>query len=118
MLRVWHSDINLKETRLPTLASWYISYHFYKAGLASGYSNFSKEELVENAKKDLKALNTIVGGKKFLFSDTTPCDYDFALFGNIAQIFYGQVEPLSQYLKSIWVFVEIETDSFCLFNLS
>lgn len=98
LLRFWHSDKNLKENRLPLLGSWIFSYKVYKSGIASGYSRYSKEDLIENSKKDLKALNTLIGNKKFIFSDNKPSDMDFAVFGNIAQIIYNNIEPLNQFI--------------------
>jgi hypothetical protein len=72
----------------------------YLASLKSGYGKFSKNDLIENVKKDLKAVDTIIGNKKYLFSDSKPCDSDFAVFGHIAQIIYCDMEPLHQYLIS------------------
>ena len=94
----------MSSLHLPRLVVWIFSYKVFKAGQYAGYSNFSKIDLIENAKKDLLALNTLVGNKKFLFSDTTPCDSDFALFGNISQIEYNNMEPLKEFLHSKTLF--------------
>lgn len=60
--------------------------------------------MIENFKKDLKAVDTIIGNKKYLFSDSKPCDTDFAVFGHIAQIIHCDMEPYHQYLISYYSF--------------
>jgi hypothetical protein len=52
------------------------------------------------AKKDLSTLNTLIGKKKFLLSDSNPCDTDFAVFGLVAQIKYNDSGVLNHYLTS------------------
>jgi hypothetical protein len=99
--RFWYSDITKKETRLPTFAIWMFGYRIYRLGKTSGALSVPKYELYENGKKDLTALNVLVGKKKYLFSDSKPCDTDFALFGLCAQFLYNEVGPLHFHLKSI-----------------
>jgi hypothetical protein len=100
LLRFWHSDKNLKEMQLPKTSTWIFPYKIYKAGKHANYSVHTKEDLIENGKKDLRALNELVGPKKFLFSDDEPCVSDFAVFGDVAQIIFYNMEPLNQFLLS------------------
>lgn len=55
--------------------------------------------MYEIGRKDLKALNDIIGEKKFLFGDDA-CDVDAATFGVLAQIVYHDRGPLNDYLIS------------------
>ena len=49
---------------------------------------------------DMKALDIMVGNKKFVFSDKEPSDVDFVIFGMFAQILYNDRGPFNAYLKS------------------
>lgn len=59
-----------------------------------------KEELYESGRKDLQAINQLIGPKKFLFSDTHPCDTDFSVFGTCIQFKLTEKGPLHHYLMS------------------
>jgi hypothetical protein len=105
--RFWYSDKTRKETGLPRLAIWAFSYRVYRVGMTNGFLRIPREELYENGKKDLHALNVLIGKKRFLFSDTQPCDADFAVFGLCAQFLYNEQGPLHYYMKSMIAFFKL-----------
>ncbi|XP_070539809.1 failed axon connections homolog isoform X2 [Ptychodera flava] len=49
-----------------------------------GIGRHTEQELFSIVKKDLRALSTFLGEKKFLFGNE-PCEYDCAIFGQLAQ---------------------------------
>jgi hypothetical protein len=100
LYRFWHNKNGQKEMNLPLLSFWYFRYRVYKSGLYTGYGLLSERELIESAQRDLKAINTLIGNKKFLFSDSQPCDTDFAIFGLTAQIKFNDRAILNRYLNS------------------
>jgi hypothetical protein len=81
------------------MSYWFFSYRVYTQCYYNGFARFTKEELYEIAKKDLRSLNDLIGNKKFLFSDTKPCDVDFSIFGVCSQIKYNDLGPLNQFLN-------------------
>ena len=99
--RFWFSQTTQKDTGLPFMSIWYFGYRVFRAGWYAGYGRYSKEELMTIGRKDLDALNTLIGSKKYLFSDTNPCDADFSIFGVCAQFFHTDSGPLNLYLRSI-----------------
>ncbi|TKR69912.1 hypothetical protein L596_022003 [Steinernema carpocapsae] len=52
-----------------------------------GYGRFSQEELKNVLRRDLEAIDAILGDKKFLFGDK-PVTPDFTLFGHLATAYY------------------------------
>lgn len=98
LYRFWHSDSGRKEMGLPLLAYWLFSYKVYKTCWYNGYARMSKEDIIDIAKKDLNALNTLIGKKKYLFSDSEPCDADFAIFGVCSQIKFNDRGPINHHL--------------------
>ena len=48
----------------------------------------------------MKALDTLAGSKKYVFSDSKPSDVDFVLFGIFAQILYNDKGPFNSFLHS------------------
>ncbi|XP_070554456.1 failed axon connections homolog [Ptychodera flava] len=52
-----------------------------------GIGRHTEHELFSIVLKDLKALSTFLGEKKFLFGDE-PCEYDCAIFGQLAQLLW------------------------------
>ncbi len=102
MLRFYWNKNGMKDLALPILAYWYFSYRVVNAAKYAGYGNFTKEELIDNAKKDLKALNFLIGKNKFLFSDERPCVADCAVFGLTAQIKYNDTGLLNHFMQSLF----------------
>lgn len=98
--RFWYSKSSRKDIGLPLLGYWLFSYKAYRNAYYAGYGRFSKEEIYDVGKKDLLALNTLVGDKKYLFSDSKPCDVDFAIFGICAQIKFNDQGPFNHYFNS------------------
>ena len=98
--RFWFSNDAQKETGLPLLVLWYMGYRSYRAGWYNGYARFTQEELTNTAKNDLKALNTLIGKNKFLFSETKPCQADFFIFGVCAQIVHNDRGDMNLFLRS------------------
>ncbi len=72
----------------------------YTAAYVQGYGRFKKEEFYDIGKKDLNALNAIVGSKKFLFGDDKPCEFDASVFGMCAQLIYQDRGPLNHFIMS------------------
>ena len=64
-----------------------------------GYGRHSKEEVYEIGKKDLNAINDLIGNNKFLFSDKV-CDADASLFGMLCQYLFHCGGPLNEHIKS------------------
>ena len=95
---VWNEN-GMKDNALPRLAYWNFSYRVYKAAKFAGYGMFTKDELFLNAKKDLSAMNSLVGDKKFIFGNDRPCEADFALFGLVAQFLWNDTGIVHKYLK-------------------
>uniref|UniRef100_A0A1I7YVB8 GST N-terminal domain-containing protein n=1 Tax=Steinernema glaseri TaxID=37863 RepID=A0A1I7YVB8_9BILA len=63
-----------------------------------GYGRFSKEELRDILRRDLEAIDGILGDKKFLFGDK-PVVPDFTLFGHLATTYYLPYrQPLGDFL--------------------
>ena len=58
-----------KDIGLPLLAYWLFSYRISKATWYSGHLRQSKEDFYENGKNDMKAIDILVGNKKYVFSD-------------------------------------------------
>ena len=48
----------------------------------------------------MKALDLMIGSKKYVFSDTKPSDVDFVIFGMFAQILYNDRGPFNNFLNS------------------
>ena len=48
----------------------------------------------------MKALDFMIGSKKYVFSDTKPSDVDFVIFGMFAQILFNDRGPLNSFLIS------------------
>ncbi|KAK0427754.1 hypothetical protein QR680_010409 [Steinernema hermaphroditum] len=63
-----------------------------------GYGRFSKEELRDVLRRDLEAIDGILGNKKFLFGDK-PVIPDFTLFGHLATSYYLPYrQPIGDFL--------------------
>ncbi|XP_070539810.1 failed axon connections homolog [Ptychodera flava] len=52
-----------------------------------GIGRHTEKELFSIVQKDLRAISTFLGEKKFLFGDE-PCEYDCAIFGQLAQLLW------------------------------
>ena len=50
-------------------------------------------------KSDLKALNSFIGAKKFMFGEKV-CDTDAAVFGSLVELYYTDKGVFHQYIKS------------------
>jgi hypothetical protein len=48
----------------------------------------------------MKALDFMIGSKKYVFSDTKPSDVDFVIFGMFAQILFNDRGPFNSFLIS------------------
>lgn len=97
--RFWHSENGLQETRVPKLAYWYFSFKMLVRSKLNGYGLYTKEELYDLGRRDMKAINTLIGNKKFLFGDK-PCEADAMVFGLCAQLKYNDQGPFNKYLHS------------------
>lgn len=100
--RFWHNSgrKGWKDIGLPMLAYWIFSYKVYVAGWNVGVLRFSKEDFYESGKKDMRALDTLIGKKKFVFSDEKPSDIDFVIFGLCAQIKYTDKGAFNRFMLS------------------
>lgn len=96
--RFWYSRMPKQEIGLPLLSIWFFSYKMFRASWYSGAARYTKQEIYEKGKRDLSALDTLIGNKKFLLGDNRPCDVDFAIFGLCAQFKYNDRGPLNQHL--------------------
>lgn len=98
LFRFWHSETGRKDTMLPLLAYWNFSYRVYSRSWNSGYGRHSKEYLFEIYCKNMKALDVLIGQKKYLLSDTQPSDVDFSIFGVCCQFKYNDKSPLNTFM--------------------
>ena len=101
LFRFHHNPNGRNDLMLPRLSFWYFAYRVPKAASYAGYGNYTKEELTSVAEKDLTALNSLLGKSKFFFSDSTPCEADFAVFGLTAQLKYNDTGLMNHFLQSI-----------------
>ncbi|XP_070541195.1 failed axon connections homolog [Ptychodera flava] len=78
-----------------------------------GIGRHTDRELFSVVQKDLRAISTFLGDKKFLFGDE-PCEYDCAIFGQLAQLLWcpfpgspqqilikGELKNLEKYCHSM-----------------
>lgn len=96
--RFWYNKNGAKDLHIPRMNYWYFSHRVFRRAYAAGYGRLPKEDVYESGKRDLSALNVLMGEKKFLYSDTKPCDTDFMVFALIAQIKYTDRGPLNLHL--------------------
>jgi glutathione S-transferase len=77
---------------------FYIIKRIYTKNLRiQGYGRHTQEEVLQIAKDDLNAIETLLGGKPFLFGQK-PCVEDAVIFAWTCQLkFVGQDGPLNQY---------------------
>ncbi len=99
MFRFVLNENGMKDNAFPRLAYWNFSYRVWKAAKFAGYGMLTKEELFLNAKKDLAAINLLVGDKRFLFGNDKPCEADLALFGLVSQFLWNDTGIVHRYLK-------------------
>lgn len=64
-----------------------------------GYGRHTKEEVYEIGKKDLNAINDLIGNHKFLLSDKV-CDADACIFGMLCQYMFHFKGPLNDHIQS------------------
>lgn len=100
MFRFIHNPNGIKDNGFPRIAYWNFGYRVEKAAKYAGYGTLTIEQLFLNAKKDLDAVDFLVGDKKFLFSDEKPSDADFAVFGLVAQFLWNDTGIVHNYLKA------------------
>lgn len=96
--RFMHNPNGARDNMLPLLAYWNFAYRVGNSAKAARYGLLSKQELFDNVKKDLDSLETLIGEKKFLFSNETPCEADFALFGTSSQLIFNDTHIVNKYL--------------------
>lgn len=70
-----------------------------------GYGRHSKEEAYSIGKSDMKALNDIIGNKRYFLSNEYYCDVDAAVFGLLCQLAYHSNGVLYDYFKSMIAFI-------------
>ena len=75
-----------------------------KDAYGQGYGRHSKEEVYDIGIKDMDALETFMGGKKFLMGDRV-CNEDASLFGMVAQLVNHDRGPFNQHFISESLFV-------------
>lgn len=97
--RFWLSK-NKNETNLPAIAYWLMNFKVYLASYFQGYGKFSSETFYEIGRKDLKALNDIIGNKKYVLSNDKPSNIDASVFGICVQFIYRDLGPLHQFVIS------------------
>lgn len=99
LMRFKYNENGMRDNMLPRLGYWYFSYRISNAARYAGYGNWSKNEIIENGNKDLKALNVLLGEKKFFFSNEKPCDADFAVYGLVAQLVFNDTGAIHHFLN-------------------
>ena len=77
-----------------------MSFKVYLAAYFQGSGRYTIDEFYEMGKKDLKAINDIIGNKTFLLDNEKPCDADASVFGMCSQFIYCDLGPLNHYVKS------------------
>lgn len=93
--RFWYARNGRKDIHLPLLGYWAFSYRIYRRIWQAGYGRLAPDDLYDIGRRDLSALDKILGERKFLFSDTKPCNVDFILFGVSAEIKFTDRGPLN-----------------------
>lgn len=93
--RFWYARNGRKDIHLPLLAYWAFSYRIYRRVWYAGYGRLAPEDLYDIGRRDLSAVDTILGEKKFMFSDTKPSNLDFMVFALSVEIKYTDRGPLN-----------------------
>ncbi len=88
----------MRDNMLPLLAYWIFAYGVGNQTRAARY-RFSKQEWFECAKRDLDAIEALIGDKRFLFSNEKPCEADLALFGLSSQFIFNDTYIVHKYLE-------------------
>lgn len=104
MHRFWFAPNEHLDLHLPRMAYWSFSYTMFSRAWNAGPGRWSREEIYDSGKKDLQALNVILGKNKFLFNNSMPCNADFALFAGTAELQYTDRGPFNFYLNSMLKF--------------
>lgn len=100
LFRFKYNPNGMKDNMLPRLAYWNFSYRVQKAGLYAGYGAMSKNELYENAQKDLRSLSVLLGNQKYFFGNEKPTEADLALFGLSTQLILNDTGIVNKFLRS------------------
>jgi hypothetical protein len=87
-------------TGLPPYVYTLLYSRIKKRTYEQGYGRHSKEELYSIGKDDMKALNDIIGNKKYFLSNEYFCDVDAAVFGLVCQVAYHANGVLHDYYIS------------------
>lgn len=98
--RFWYARNGRKDVHLPMLSYWFFSYRIYRRAWQAGYGRLAPHDLYEIGRRDLSAVDKIIGNKKFLFSDTKPSTVDFTVFALCAQIKFTDRGPLNLHFIS------------------
>jgi hypothetical protein len=98
-----------KVSGLPKLAYIYFYPRIKKRTYEQGYGRHSKEELYSIGKADLKALNDIIGNKKYFLSNDHFCEVDASVFGLLCQVAYHANGVLHDYYKSEYFYLFISS---------
>jgi hypothetical protein len=65
-----------------------MTFRVYLGAYFQGYGRFTIDEFYEIGKKDIKAINDLIGSKKFLFDNEKPCEADGILVSNLKLIYF------------------------------
>lgn len=100
MSRFKHNPNGMRDNDFPRLAFWNFQYRVTTAARYARYGNLSEEELFNGARKDLSALEVLLDGKKYFFSNEKPCDADFAVFGFTCQLLFNDSYFMNKFMKA------------------
>lgn len=89
-----------KDNDFPLIGYWNFQYRVGKVLNIIGYGRHSDDELFHRVKKDLNAIETLIGGKKYLFSNEKPCVADFSFFGISSQMLYNDNYIVNKFIKA------------------
>merc|ERR1712127_670751 len=95
-----HNPNGMTDNMLPRIAMWNFGYRVKLAASYSGYGLLSKTELLDHGKKDMKAIENLIGDKNFLFGNDKPSEADLAIFGLFIQLIYNDTGVLNQFIKA------------------
>lgn len=98
--RFWYAANGRKDIHLPLLNYWFFSYRVFTRVWHAGYGRLSPDDLYDIGRRDLSALDKLLGARKFFFSDSKPSNVDMIVFGVSAQIKFTDRGPLNLHFIS------------------
>ena len=111
-MRYVHYENSMKDMNMQKLVFWFYSYRVRCSTKKLGIYGLEKEEVIKTLETDLKALNTLLGDRKYFFNNDKPCDADFAVFGIVTQFVYVHKGLIDKFMKGF----SFKKFNFCFFD--